>query len=772
MISLNICPPGLPCKEIWSNLEMGIFDRLRSAAPPPGGDARPDASGQDATRLIDEGHALEAQDRLDEAMQCYLAAIRIAPNPARGHLNRGNVLLLQRNLSGALDAFRTALEYQPDYAGAYYNIGNALLGNRQFDEAVASYRSALEIKPDYAEVHCSLGVALKELGQFDSAINSFKRALEINPNLVEAHYSMGLALLGLKIFDHAMACFQTALKINPNLTEAHYGMGLALQDLCLFEGAMESYHRALEINPDYAEGYCGLCLAQKELGLLDGALANCRRALEIKPDFAEAHCNLGIILNELHQYESAISSCRRALEIKPDMAEAHCNLGNFLKNLGQFDGAEACFRRALEIDPGHSNARGGLLFTLNYTASHSPAHYLEQARQYGRVVSAKVGTRFTSWQCSAQPDRIRVGLVSGDLYKHPVGHFLEGLLTHIDSSCIELIAYPTHHIEDELTARIRPYFSEWHPLFGNSDQSAARMIHADGVHILIDVSGHTGHNRLPVFAWKPAPVQLTWLGLPTTTGVAEIDYVLGDPHAIPPEFDEHFSESVWRLPDSYLCLTVPDSSATVAALPARSNGYVTFGSFNNLTKMTDAVVAVWARILESVPNSRLLLKSRQLNDPATVAQTRQRFVACGIEPDRLILSGTFSSRDEHLAAYNRVDFALDTFPYPGVTTSAEALWMGVPVLSLRGNRFLSRTAESIAHNAGLPDWIAADEEEYVAKAVTFSSDLDMLAALRAVLREQVLASPLFDAPRFARNFEDALRGMWQCYQDGNESRGS
>ncbi|MCG6932184.1 MAG: tetratricopeptide repeat protein, partial [Gallionella sp.] len=644
------------------------------------------------------------------------------------------------------------------------NIGNALLGNRQLDEAVANYRSALEINPDYAEVYCSLGVALKELGQFDSAINSFKRALEINPNLVEGHYSMGLALLGLRMSDNAMACFQIALKINPNLTEAHYGMGLALQDLGLFEGAVESYHRALKIHPDYAEGYCGLCLAQKELGLLDVALANCRRALELKPDFAEAHCNLGIILNELHQYESAVSSCRRALEIKPDMAEAHCNLGNFLKNLGQFDGAEACFRRALEIDPEHTNARGGLLFTLNYTVSHSPAHYLDQARQYGLIVSAKVGTRFTSWQCSAQPERLRVGLVSGDMRKHSVGHFLEGLLAHIDSSRIELIAYPTYHIEDELTARIRPYFSAWRPLYGNGDEAAARLIHADGVHVLIDVSGHTGHNRLPVFAWKPAPVQVTWLGLPTTTGVAEIDYVLGDAWSIPTEFENQFSEAVWRMPDSYLCLTVPDSPVTVAALPARSNGYVTFGSFNNLTKMTDAVVAVWARILESVPDSRLLLKTRQLNDPATVAKTRQRFVACGIEPDRLILSGTFSSRDEHLATYNKVDIALDTFPYPGVTTSAEALWMGVPVLSLRGNRFLSRTAESIARNTGLPDWIAADEDEYVAKAVAFSSDLDMLAALRAVLREQVLASPLFDAPRFARNFEDALWGMWQHCQ--------
>ncbi len=376
---------------------------------------------------------------------------------------------------------------------------------------------------------------------------------------------------------------------------------------------------------------------------------------------------------------------------------------------------------------------------------------------------------FLPGNVTTQPERLRVGLVSGDLRKHSVGYFLEGLLAHIDPARIELIAYPTHHKEDELTARIQPYFSAWKPLVGLSDEAAARLIHADGVHVLIDLSGHTAHNRLPVFAWKPAPVQVTWLGLPATTGVAEIDYVLGDPHAIPAEYDNHFSEAVWRMPESYLCLTVPASPVKVAPLPALSTGHVTFGSFNNLTKMNDAVVAVWARILNSVPDSRLLLKTKQLSEPAVCDKTLQRFAACGIAPERLLLSRTTVSRDDHLAAYNKVDIALDTFPYPGVTTSAEALWMGVPVLSLRGDRFMSRTAGSIAHNAGLPDWVAADEDDYVAKAVAFASDLQRLAALRAGLRQQVLASPLFDAPRFARNFEDALWGMWQRYQDKQEN---
>ncbi|MEO6975862.1 MAG: tetratricopeptide repeat protein [Gallionella sp.] len=795
---------------------MGIFDRFRAVAPSVKNSALQNTSEQDATHLIEEGHALEAEGKLTDAMQHYLDAIPLAKNPARAHLNLGNILLLKGDLNGALDAFSTAIKLQPDYAGAYYNIGHALLGNGQLDEAAASYRRALEIQPDYAEVHCSLGVVLKDLGQLDDAVGSFqmalklkpdlaeahtnldvairdifiignmlmgngqfegavanfRRVLEIKPDYAEAHTTLGMALTGLGQFEGAAASYRHALEIKPDLIEAQSNLGVALQELGQFENAAACYQRALKIEPNLAEAHSNLGVVLQELGQLEAAVASCWRALKIKADYAEAHYNLGNVLKDLGQLEAAMTSYRCALAIKPDYAVAHNNLGNVLQELGQLDNAVASYHQALELKPDYANAHSNLLLVLNYTANHTPEYYLEQARQYGRSVAKQAGARFSAWPCSAQPERLRIGLMSGDFRKHSVGYFLDGLLAYLDPARIELIAYPTHHEEDELTTRIRQHFSAWQPLFNQSDEATARLIHSDSVHVLIDLSGHTQHNRLPVFAWKPAPVQVTWLGLPTTTGVAEIDYVLGDLHAIPMEFNDHFSESVWRMPDSYLCLTVPDSSVTVATLPALSAGYVTFGSFNNLTKMTNEVVAVWARVLKSVPNSRLFLKTKQLSDPAVCEKTRQRFAACGIASEQLILGGILASRDDHLAAYNSVDIALDTFPYPGVTTSVEALWMGVPVLSKLGDRFISRTAGSIAHNAGLPDWIAADEDEYVAKAVAFSSNLDRLAALRAGLRQQVLASPLFDAPRFARNFEDALWGMWDRYQtqQGNLER--
>ncbi len=548
----------------------------------------------------------------------------------------------------------------------------------------------------------------------------------------------------------------------PGDADAHNNLGNFFNDNGQFDEALASLRRALKINPKFAGALYNMSTALRELGQISESASCCRRALEINPNFAKALHNLGLALRELGQMNEALACCRRALEIDPDFAEGHTNLGNVLKDLGQLESAQASYRRALEIKPDYTDARNNLLFLLNYTDGVAPSYYLEQARQYGRIVAAKAVRSFSSWQCAVRPERLRVGLVSGDLRIHSVGHFLEGLLSQIDPARIELIAYSTNHREDELTARIRPFFSAWKTLVGKSDEDAARLIHADGVHVLLDISGHTAGNRLPVFAWKPAPVQVTWLGLPNTTGVGEIDYVLGDLQAIPPEHEDHFSETVWRLPDSYLCFCAPAYPVEVAPLPALSAGYVTFGSFNNLAKMNDAVVELWARILLSVPNSRLYLKTGQLRDADICAQTKQRFAARGIAPERLLLRGTLGSIADHLSEYNKIDVALDTFPYPGVTTSVEAMWMGVPVLSLQGDRFLSLTAKSVAHHAGLPDWVAVDKVDYAAKAVAFTADLGSLAALRAGLRRQVLASPLFDAPRFARNFEDALWGMWQA----------
>jgi len=349
---------------------------------------------------------------------------------------------------------------------------------------------------------------------------------------------------------------------------------------------------------------------------------------------------------------------------------------------------------------------------------------------------------------------------------------MEGVLAALASGAadqLELIAYANHFSSDPLTQRIMAYCAEWHSVAGLSDKRLAQQIYHDRIDILIDLSGHTAHNRLSMFAWKPAPIQVSWLGYLATTGVAEIDYVLSDRWAVPESDESQFTEKIWRMPESCVCFTPQVQDAEVSRLPAMTNGYVTFGSFNKLIKMNDVVVALWARVLHAVPDSRIFLKDKQFDEPVRRQAVIDRFAKHGIHSSRLGFEGY--SVHSALFSYRQVDIALDPFPYSGVTTTVEALWMGVPVLTLMGDRFLSRIGGSILHNAGLSDWVAADADDFVARAVRHAGDLPRLTALRSGLRQQVLRSPIFDAPRFARNFEAALRAMWVkwCKQHSGQS---
>jgi len=694
------------------------------------------------------------------------AITQFAKSESEGLNSQGNACLGKGKLEEAAVCFRRAIARNPRYAEAHARLGLVLQIQGNMGEAATLYRQAIMLNPDLLMAHLNLGFALMNLGEYQAAEESLRRVTALDPGHADALQSLGVIAAQRGDLTRAVTLLYRVIELRPNNAAAHYSLGGILKDMGRNDEAVARYRHSLELNPDYAEAHFGLGDVLASIGQADGAMASYRRVLELKPDIARVHSNLGNLFKLSHRLTEAEACYRRALELQPDFADAHNNMGNVLHDMGRFDEARVSYRRALQINPDDPDAHSNLLFSMHYTGM-SALQYLEEARSYGRMVTKMAGPQFTSWLCTEGSRRLRVGIVSGDLCRHPVGYFLEGLLSNIDPARCELFAYPTNPKHDDLTARIKPAFAGWKPLHGKNDETVARMIHADGIHILLDLSGHTAHNRLPIFARKPAPLQLTWLGLPSTTGMTEMDYILGDPYAIPVEYENHFSEAVWRMPETYLCLTVPSAHVNVAQLPALSSGYVTFGSFNNLAKMSDAVVAVWARILKSVPDSKLLLKTRQLNDAAVCERTRRRFELHGVEPARLLLGGTLDSFDDHLLMYNKVDIALDTFPYPGVTTSVEALWMGVPVLSLRGDRFLSGTAAGIACNAGLPDWIAEDENGYVAKAAAFAVNLEQLSALRNGLRKQVGASPLFDAPRFARNFESALSGMWEKGSKGN-----
>jgi predicted O-linked N-acetylglucosamine transferase (SPINDLY family) len=574
----------------------------------------------------------------------------------------------------------------------------------------------------------------------------------------------GLALLQTGRLAEAAAVFRQILAVRPAHADALHLLGLVAYYEGNYSGAVDLIMAALTHHTSEIF-YGNLGNAFAGLGKRAAAIECFRQAIALKPGYIQAHNNLGNQLREQGSFADAVASFRTVIALQPDYAEAHNNLANALVDLGDLDAAIEAYRRAIALKPGLLEARSNLLFILSYRDDLSQAAYLAQAEAFGRIATAQAKP-FRDWPALHRPlagDRprpLRVGLVSGDLKTHPTGHFLESILAHIDRTKIELAAYPTRRVEDDLTARIKPYFSAWTPLASMTDEQAAARIRDDRIDLLLDLSGHMNFNRLPMFAWRPAPVQASWLGYFASTGLPAMDYLLGDPHVLPHDAKADYTERLWRLPDSYLCFTPPAERVDVGPLPLAMHGHVTFGCFNHLMKMNDGVVEVWARILRAVPHSRLFLKAQQLDDAPTRQATFARFAAHGIDAARLTLEGR-SPRAEYFAAYNRIDIALSPFPYPGGTTSVEGLWMGVPVLCRRGDRFLSNICASMLHSAGLAEWIAQSSDDYVAKAVAFAADAPRLAALRSSLRASVLASPLCDAARYARHLETALDAMWR-----------
>lgn len=655
---------------------------------------------------------------------------------------------------------RLLIDKYPDSGFVWKALGLSL--QMQGKDALPALRKATELLPSDAEAHCNLGNALRDAKQLDDALASCHRAIEIKPDFAMAHNNLGNVLQELGRLNDAVSSYRRAVKIKPDFAEAHSNLGDAMRHLGQFENAVASCHRALAIKPDFAMAHGNMGNVLRDLGKLDDAVACYRRALEIEPAFAEAHYRLGNALRDLGQLDNALASYRKALEIKPDFAVAHINLGNILADLGQLDDAINAYRRSLEIKPDFAVALNNLLLAHCYRSDQSAAISLAEARYFGDLVE-KQARPYKSWRNAPDPARcLRVGLVSGDLRQHPVGDFIKGVLAELFAQAtdrLEVHAYYNHSFADAVTGQIRDCCHGWHSVVGLSDEALAQRIHDDNIDILLDLSGHTANNRLPMFAWKPAPVQCTWLGYLATTGVSAIDYLIADLFTLPETEEKHFTEKIWRLPETYLCFTPPDTDMPVAPLPALANGYITFGCFNNLTKLSNEAVALWAKILQKTPGSRLILKARQLREVSVQQGIMDRFAAHGIGFERIVLKGSVPQA-EYLAPYQQVDIALDPFPYPGITTSIESLWMGVPVLTLAGDSFLSRQGVGILTNIGMHEWIATNADDYVARAISHARDLQRLADMRNGLRQRVLASPIIDAPRFARNFETALRGMW------------
>jgi predicted O-linked N-acetylglucosamine transferase (SPINDLY family) len=677
-------------------------------------------------------------------------------NPAF-HSNLGNALNGMGRADDALAAYDRALRLRPDYADAHYNRGNVLRDMGRLGDALAACDTALRLRPDYADAYYSRGNVLRDMGRLDDALTAYDSALRLRPDYAEAYNNRGNALLGMGRLDDALAAYDGALRLRPDYADAHYNRGNVLRDMARLDDALAAYDTALRLRPDLAETHNNRGNTLREIGRLDDALTAYDSALRLRPDYADAYNNRGNALFGMGRLDDALAAYDTALSLRPDFADAHYNRGNGLRDMARLDDALAAYDTALRLRPDYADAHSNKLLALHYGAFDARGAIAAQARAFGASVN-RAGTPQAFVNAPVPDRRLRIGYVSGDLRRHPVGYFLQSVLRNHASDAVEVFCYSNNLKDDDLTASFQSEADHWRRLRGLTDEAAASLIRADAIDILVDMSGHTALNRLPLFARRPAPVQVSWLGYFGTTGLTAMDYVLADRFVVPPGEEDAFTEQVWRMPGSYLCFMPPDMDVPVRSRDVQ--GPVTFGSFNNLAKLSPHTVSLWARVVQSVPQSRLLLKTSQLADAAVCQAVRERFAGHGLEADRLVLEGP-SPRADLLASYNRVDIALDPYPYGGGTTTAEALWMGAPVVTLRGGTWTGRVSESILSTVGLSDLVAGSQEAYVDIAAKLAADQDRRTALHATLRSRLADSPFCDGAGFTRQLEDACRGMWK-----------
>ncbi len=576
-------------------------------------------------------------------------------------------------------------------------------------------------------------------GDVAGAEKIYKLILEAEPNHGDGIFYLGMILFQGKKFDEAFTLLKRAVQIHPNVFEFHYNLGLIYESNGHFAQALECYRRVVELEPS-----------------------------------GNSHSNLAKNLSDSGQLNEAIEFAREAVKRLPHNQRAipHNNLGSALTLRGELAEGLENYKLAIAIDVENASMHSNYLLASNYVDKPDLAVLFQEHKKFGDKFESFIAKMYENPLATqakraqrARPDhKPRIGYVSPDFYGHAVGQFIEPILATHDKNKFEVICYSDNFHTDESTARMKAVVANWRQVNELNDEDLARMIQSDGIDILVDLAGHTALNRMGVFIRKPAPIQVTWIGYPNTTGLSTMDYRITDALADPVgAADELHTEKLLRLPECFSCFQAPKNSPDVGPLPALANGFITIGSFNNFAKITPHVMRAWIDIMNRVPGSRLLLKNRSLDNPHLKQLILDQLCKHGADAKRVDLRSPDISPMDHLNGYNLLDIALDSFPYNGTTTTCEALWMGAPVITLAGNNHVSRVGVSQMTNLGLPEFIARDTNDYVNIAVALANDLPRLAELRAGMRERLKNSPLMNVPRFTKNLEEAYDVIWKKY---------
>jgi protein O-GlcNAc transferase len=637
--------------------------------------------------------------------------------------------------------------------------------NGDLDQADALCKKILVKKPKHVDALNLRGLIAYGKKNYDAAISYIRKALQDAPSNFYFHNNLGTAYKAANHLDEAAACYRKALQLNSNFADAHNNLGTVLQAKRELDEAITCYRKALQLRPDYADAYFNLGTAFRVIGQGDEAIACYRKALQLNPHFVEAYNNLGVDFKERGDLQEALLNFQKVLQLNPAFVEAYNNIGSILGDQGKLADAEIYYRRALQMKPDFAACDSNLLLLMNYSARYdNPTIYREHLDFAGQF-SGSLLSDMPPHANERIPDRrIKIGYVSPDFKRHSVGYFIEPVLAAHNRGQFEVFCYSDVVSPDEVSQRIQTYPLQWREIVGMTDTQAAALVHSDRIDILVDLAGHTGYNRMLLFARKPSPVQVSWLGYPNTTGLSAVDYRIVDTYTDPAGLtDQFYTEKLTRMPESFLCYQPEQDSPEVGPLPLLQAGHITFGSFNIVSKISPKTVLMWSGILKKAPHSGLLLKAKSLYDKGTREYIISLFREQGISEERLAFKFHTASYKEHLAMYNDIDIALDTFPYNGTTTTCEAFWMGVPVVTLAGDRHASRVGISLLTNIGLPELAAETEDAYIDIAVKLAADIEKLQFLRGRMREMMMQSPLTNSAQFTANLEKRYREMWRSY---------
>ncbi|CAA7625970.1 glycosyltransferase family 41 protein [Magnetospirillum sp. SS-4] len=708
--------------------------------------------------------------RLAEAEALYRAILKAAPDHAWANHNLGRIAMAFGKTEPGLPHLMAAVANAGHVPHLHLSLGEAFARLGRHDEASARFARALALKPDLAEECYHQGNALQLAGNPAGALEQYGLAIALRPGLAEAHNNMGTALFALGRHDEAIAAYTKALNIRPDFVDPHYNLGVLCAKTGRLRDAAEHYRKAVALRPDYAEAHNNLGGVLMEMGQAGEAEACHRRALELRPDYPGALYNLGCALNEQARFDDARHCYERALALDPKMAEPHNKLAGLFRMEGRYGETIASYRRVMEIEPDNVMAHRNLLAAILYDPAWTPEMQFAEHRAFEARHARPHYPQAVAFANPPDPDRrLRIGYLSSDLNGHPVGRNLIPVVEAHDRDRFELFFYAHVASSDSFSRRFHAQAAGWRGIIGMSDRQVADLIRADGIDILVSLAGRFDLNRPQVCAFRPAPIQISFHD-PATSGLEAMDYLIADRVLVPRHGDERFTERPIRLPSFYLHDPIADAPPP-GGLPMLVNGYPTFGSFNNPAKLSDETLALWARVLHRVPNSRLRLKYLDwMAAPLVSRRILAAMAANGIGPERLDLAAARDSAQSHLALYHDIDIALDPFPFNGSTTTFEALWMETPVVTLPGRVMVSRWAASIMAPLGLGELIAGSPDAYVDICEGLAADPDRLTRLRAGLRRRIEASPLCDARRRAGQIERAYRAVWRRWCIGRDGR--